>query len=195
MTDERLEMFKQRYQTQETPWDTGITPPELVAAVAELPPARAIDLGCGTGTNVRYLLEQGWQADGLDFVPQAIDMAREKLAAYPPQSYAVHCYDITLLDACDGLRPPYQLAVDIGCGHGLSGEDATKYARDLAGLMDTGGVFMLYAHSPGEDYKHGWTPDDVQRYFTPYFDIVWRMDSTDTRNGRPSAWYRLHKRA
>ena len=35
------------------PWDTGITPPEVVEAIdgpEALRPGRALDLGCGTGT-------------------------------------------------------------------------------------------------------------------------------------------------
>jgi SAM-dependent methyltransferase len=64
MTDDRLEMFVQRYQNADVPWDTGITPPEIVRVVKELTPGKALDIGCGTGTNVRYLLERGWQAVG-----------------------------------------------------------------------------------------------------------------------------------
>lgn len=46
--------FLQAYESGSPPWDTNITPPELVAEV-EGPQARtsgrALDLGCGTGTN------------------------------------------------------------------------------------------------------------------------------------------------
>ncbi len=34
------------------PWDTGVSPPELLAIIAEKQPGRALDLGCGTGTNL-----------------------------------------------------------------------------------------------------------------------------------------------
>ena len=39
------------------PWDTGVTPPELRAVVenGQVQPDRALDLGCGTGTNVLRL--------------------------------------------------------------------------------------------------------------------------------------------
>ena len=68
LTGDRRRMFVQRYDAQDVPWDTGITPPEIVRVVQELAPGSALNLGCGTGTNVRYLLEHGWQADGIDFV-------------------------------------------------------------------------------------------------------------------------------
>ncbi|MFW5709655.1 MAG: class I SAM-dependent methyltransferase [Chloroflexota bacterium] len=82
MTSDRRSMFVQRYDAQDVPWDAGITPPEIVRVVQELAPGGALDLGCGTGTNVRYLLEHGWQANGIDFVPQAVEQAQVKLTDY-----------------------------------------------------------------------------------------------------------------
>src|SRR4030088_2327032 len=46
------------------PWDTGVTPPELERFMGSHPPGRALDLGCGTGTNVVYLTRHGWTAGG-----------------------------------------------------------------------------------------------------------------------------------
>lgn len=193
MHDDKLQMFVERYQAQDTPWDTGITPPEIVVVAAELPPGKALDLGCGTGTNLRYLLQRGWQADGIDFVPQAIESARLKLADFPPERFGVFCHDVTQLKTCTGLRPPYDLVVDIGCGHGLPADRQPKYAEDVAALLKPGGIFMLYAHQPVEERTFGWTPDDVRRLFSPYFEITWQILSDDTTTGVPSGWYRLVK--
>ncbi len=194
MTDERLQMFVERYEMNSAPWDTNITPPEIVAIAAELPPGKALDLGCGTGTNVRYMLEKGWEADGIDFVPQAIEMARAKLAGFAPERYTVLCHDVTLLDQAAGLRAPFDLVIDIGCGHGLPVESQPKYAHDIAALLKAGGVLMLYAHEPTETRAFGWTPADVQRLFTPEFELVQQVLSIDTTNSSPSGWYRLVKK-
>lgn len=190
--DNPLAMFTQRYADYNTPWDTNITPPEIVAVVDELPPGRALDLGCGTGTNVRYLVEHGWQADGVDFVAQAIDTARIKLAAFPPDVAAVYCHDVTQLDNLTRLRPPYDLIVDIGCGHGIAADKQADYARAVAARLAGGGTMMLYAHGPAPDHAFGWTPDDVRRLFGPYLRMVQQTLSTDTAGGWLSGWYRLH---
>lgn len=195
MTETPIDELTERYEKNDTPWDTGITPPEIVDIVAELPPGRAIDLGCGTGTNVRYLLEHGWQADGVDFVALAIDRAKAKLADFPAADYGVYCHDVTRLASLDSLRPPYDLAIDIGCGHGVLSDSQEKYAADVAGLLKPGGAFMLYAHSPNAERDFGWTSDDVKRLFTPYFDIVWQALSDDTSTGMPSGWYRLGRKS
>lgn len=193
-TDDRLQRFAARYAAQETPWDTGITPPEIVAIAAEMPPGRALDLGCGTGTNLRYLLERGWQADGVDFVPQAVELARRKLAAFPPGQGAVYCHDVTRLDALEALRPPYDLAIDIGCGHGLPADEQASYAQRIAALLRPGGTLMLYAHFPEAGRNFGWTADDVRRLFTPLFELIWQSLAEDTTTDTQSGWYRLVRR-
>jgi cyclopropane fatty-acyl-phospholipid synthase-like methyltransferase len=187
-------MFVQRYDAQDVPWDTGITPPEIVRVVQELAPGSALDLGCGTGTNVRYLLEHGWQADGIDFVSQAVEQAQAKLAEYSDEKHTVYCHDVTRLKELTSLRAPYDLVIDIGCGHGILTDQAVQYARDVASLMASGGTWMLYAHQPSEERTFGWTPEVVHHIFSASFELVWQMLSNDTTSGFPSGWYRLVKR-
>ena len=76
--------FTWMYRRGRTPWDTGISPPELVEAVegvGAMPPGRALDLGCGTGTNCLYMARNGWQAIGVDFAAPAITRAKRKARA------------------------------------------------------------------------------------------------------------------
>ena len=195
MTIDKQQMFTESYKTQHTPWDTNITPPEIEAIIAELPVGKALDLGCGTGTNVKYLLEQGWQADGVDFVQQAIDSAKIKLADFPQDQYGVFCHDVTQLEQLTELRAPYDLAIDIGCGHGIDADKAEKYAHDIAGLLNPEGIFMLYAVQPREDSSVGLSPDEVRNLFTPYFELVWQVLSDDTSIGVPAGWYQLKRKA
>ena len=191
MGDDALEMFSQRYQSQDTPWDTGITPPEIVAIVSKLAPGKALDAGCGTGTNLHYLLQHGWQVDGIDFVPQAIERAQARLRAFPASAWSVYCHDVARLNTLSDLRAPYDLVLDIGCGHGLPVSDQERYVQNIAVHLKTAGVWMLYAHQPTPERTFGWTPEDVQRLTAPYFSLTWQVLSNDTRSGMPSAWYRL----
>lgn len=195
MSDDRLEMFTQRYQSQDMPWDTGITPPEIEQIVRELPPGKALDLGCGTGTNVRFLLQHGWQADGVDFVAEAVALAQAKLADFPPEAASVSCWDVTRLDECAALRAPYDLVVDIGCGHGVDAAKQAKYAQDVAALLNPGGTFMLFTHFRTPERAFTWTPADVRQLFSPHFTIVWEALNADTTTGVPSGWYRMVKPA
>ena len=43
------------------------------------PPARIADLGCGTGTLTRLLVDEGYVVDGIDISPEMISRARAKV--------------------------------------------------------------------------------------------------------------------
>lgn len=194
MSAHKQQQFADMYRSGEARWDTGITPPEIYAVLAELPPGRALDLGCGTGTNLRTLVEQGWEASGVDFVEQAIEAARAKLAGLPAGRCSLFCGDVSRLEAIPALRGGYDLAIDIGCGHSLPPERQEAYAAGLAALLKPGAVFMLYIHFPASADDYGWSAEDVYRLFLPQFELVWELRSDDTTTGAPSAWYRFARR-
>ena len=53
----------------------------MVEGADRLATGRALDLGCGTGTNSIYLAQHGWETTGVDFVPRAIGIAKRKAEA------------------------------------------------------------------------------------------------------------------
>lgn len=175
------------------PWDTGITPPEVIEAVEgpnALMPGRALDLGCGTGTNSLYLARHGWQVVGVDLAATAIRQARRK-AKKAGLSVEFHTADVTRLDF---LQPPFDLALDIGCFHALDAEGWTRYRDQLGRLLGLGACFMLYAFGPrrGRLMDMGITPDEVRRLFEPDFEVL-RVDGGTDPSGPSAAWYWLER--
>lgn len=43
---------------------------------------RVLEIGCGTGNNLRFFLEEGFQASGIDYAESAVRVAREQLSRY-----------------------------------------------------------------------------------------------------------------
>jgi len=164
------------------PWDTGIPAPELVRTIARLPPGRAIDIGCGTGTNLLYLAQQGWSVTGIDFSPVAIAKARRKLRMYSP---VLLIADATRLGSLN-LPGPYDLALDMGCFHNLTDAGRDGYAAGLAGWMTSGGIFLLYAFQPGSAENRRGIPKEKA---IPFFEKDFRLSKYEQGTGRPSAWY------
>lgn len=71
----RRENFQRRYRERDMPWDAELPPPEILTLIAQLPPGRALDIGCGTGRACAALALAGWQVDGVDYVAEAIALA------------------------------------------------------------------------------------------------------------------------
>ncbi len=193
MNREQQQRFSERYAAGDMPWDSGLTPPEIFDILSELPPGKALDLGCGTGTVMRDLLRRGWRADGIDFVGAAIDLARDKLQPFPAETCRLFRHDVAKLAELPSLRPPYDLIIDIGCGHCIDKDAAPRYARSIAQALKTGGAFMLYASHPRPDSTVGWTPVEVERLFTPELSLVWQQQGRDRAIGAASSWYRFQK--
>jgi len=163
-------------------WDTNITPPELVELIEtqRLAPGRALDLGCGTGTNVIYLAKHGWQAVGVDFVGKAIATAKRKAKA---AGVAADFYqgDVTSLDF---LQPPFDFALDIGCFHSLASDRRPTYIAGLRRLLRPGALFLCYAFKP-ESPMSGIGVEEMQTLFSDGFTCV----KVEHGQGTPSAWY------
>ena len=171
------------------PWDTGVSPPELFEFIKNNKPGRAIDIGCGTGTNVIALAQAGWKVTGVDFAPRAIKIARQKLKrSRMPATVLVA--DATNLS---GIAGPFDLALDLGCFHGISREGRAKYLDQLQRILGPNGFWLLYAFlSPGTPRSgHGLDEADIH-LISSQLTLVSRRDGFDKRE-RQSAWFLFQK--
>lgn len=182
--------FEWRYFRHKTPWDTNITPPEVMAFIKEHPPGRALDLGCGTGTNAIRLALHGWEVTGVDFASKAIRIARRKARAAGVK-IDFRVADVTDLDALSG---PYDYALDIGCLLAIKGVGQIRYTSGLARLLRPGGWYMLYAWLPRRWRGSLWgiSPEEVESLLGDQFSKV-RLAIGEER-GHPSAWYWFQRR-
>ena len=57
------------------------------------PPARLLDLGCGSGWTSELFARAGYDVLGVDIAPDMIDIARRRMAATLPLSFAVSNYE------------------------------------------------------------------------------------------------------
>jgi len=168
-------------------WDTGIPAPELIRFVEGKAHGKAIDIGCGTGTNLLYLAQHQWEVTGIDYAPLAIKAARRKLKPY---SATLLVADVTKL--CDLPLPgPYDLALDMGCFHSLSTTGREDYIQGVEKWITRTGVYMVYAFQPSttQDVK-GISKEEMLAYFKNGFVLV----DYEQGQGRPSAWYYFERK-
>lgn len=177
--------FTLHYLFSDPPWDTGISPPELMDFIDRHPPGCALDLGCGTGTNAITLAEHGWEVVGVDFVPLAIRAARKKAR----QAGVADLITFEVGNALQMDRKPdqFDLILDIGCFHSFTREDAERYAHLVKDLLVPGGSLLLYAHlSQDETSDHGARESDLAA-LAEHLTLVNREDGTEGES-RPSVW-------
>jgi cyclopropane fatty-acyl-phospholipid synthase-like methyltransferase len=166
------------------PWDTGISPPELMDFIQSHAPGRALDLGCGSGTNVLTLIQHGWQATGVDFVPAAIARASRRIRA------AGVTADLRVGDVTDlrDLKAPFDLILDIGCFHSLDRAGRDAYRRNVQRLLSPGGSVLMYAflNRAGDPGRTGLALADMQA-FNHFLSLVERRDGKE-RDRVASTW-------
>lgn len=151
-------------------WRRSTPPADLVALVegpSALPAGRALDLGCGTGTDVIYLATHGWDVTGVDTVPKALAAARRDATAAGVAPRFVHG-DVTRLHQL-GVGDGYSLLVDFGCFHTLPEDRRPAYVAGVSEAAAAGATLLLYGfrRPPKAAPMHaGVTTDEVQQRFS-----------------------------
>ncbi|MFD0556526.1 methyltransferase family protein [Stackebrandtia endophytica] len=184
--------LEQYYRDGKPPWDTDVAPPELTALVAgdaALLPGRALDLGCGTGTNSVYLARNGWEVTGVDLIDRAIDQARRKADA-ADLSIRFQPGDVTRLDSLD-VSGPFDLFFDLSCYCGIPTHRRDAYAEGLTHRAAAGARLLMFGYGPGvfDDGYTGVTAAELTSRFGGW-ELV---DVTPGTNPFPTNWFTLRR--
>ncbi len=176
--------FNFSYLTKKAPWDSGISPPELYDFMAAHPAGRALDIGCGTGTNLITLVNAGWQAQGFDFSSQAIKLAKQKIKKAGMQ-IPVFTDDATQMKQ---VTSTFDLALDLGCFHGI--ENKAGYLKQLTRVLAPNGFWLIYGFfkSPAAPSGPGLVDSDLSLIENHGLTLLSRTDGFDKRE-RSSAWF------
>ncbi len=192
--------FEQYYAEGNTPWDTRETPPEVHrfwAGRGAVETGRALDLGCGPGTNVAFLARRGLHTVGVDYVLAPLHTAQRRLAKAPDAAAraAFVLADVTRLPF-SGLGARYIL--DVGCLHGIPPEARQGYVQGVVENLAPGGHYHLYAFDrvpeleQEPDRIRGMTENEVAERFAPWLEVVTIERARPDRH--PCRWYLLQRK-
>jgi SAM-dependent methyltransferase len=162
-------VYRTAYRLGLTVWERRVPPTDLVDLIegpAAPPLGRALDIGCGTGTDSVYLAAHGWDVTGVDMVPKALAAARRRAAAGGVSPRYVEG-DVTRLREL-GIGEDYTLLLDFGCFHTLPEDRRGPYVESVSGVAAAGATLLLYGFGrpPRLAPMHaGLTPDEVRERF------------------------------
>ena len=181
-------LFFNLWYYRKPPWDTGISPPELMEFIESNKPGRALDLGCGTGTNCITLAENNWNVIGVDFSRRAIQSARRKVER-KELKVEFRIGDVTRLESLQGK---FDLILDIGCFHSLGPNEKVSYIQNTNNYLEGGGTFLLYGWIKESTAKGSGIYDADLMRLSKCLRLIDRKDGTE-RGTLPSAWFTYQK--
>jgi len=187
------------YASGNLPWDTGEPEGHLVELVrgGAVTGGRALDIGCGTGTNSVWLAEQGFAVVGLDVSPLAVEAARRRLAGRELDC-RFEVRDFLTEEVAGG---PFDLVFDRGCFHVFDEPAArARFAERVAVLLAPDGLWLSLIGStegpPRDEGPPRRTARDVTDAVEPALEIAeLRATTFETTEGRrPRIWLCLARR-
>ncbi|MBC2934531.1 bifunctional 2-polyprenyl-6-hydroxyphenol methylase/3-demethylubiquinol 3-O-methyltransferase UbiG [Nocardioides sp. zg-1228] len=157
---------------------------------------RAIDLGCGRGANTKLLVDRGWDAMGIDFVRQAVDVAVRRNGLDDARfvigdvRHLVH----------SGVGNRFDLFLDVGCFQSLDDAGRTLMAGGVTELAEPDATILMRTGGP-----RAWpirarnaVRHDIERAYRGWdVTAVSGIGSTDAAaparapGGRRGEWFRL----
>lgn len=191
-------VYRLMYRIGFTPWDTGVVPPELRALVEGpqgLSPGRALDIGCGTGTQAVYLAHHGWEVTAVDAVPRPLARARARGEAAGVKVDWILA-DVARLGRLE-LEPGFTLVFDRGCFHGLDDAQRAGCAAAVTDLAAPGATLLMMACAPNRVPvgPAGIEDTEVVGRFDEWRLVSARPDTEGQIAGPlrnvPRTWYRL----
>ncbi len=193
------ESWDKRYTEGELPWDTGKPDVHLkdILETHGIRPTKALEIGCGTGTNSIWLAAQGFEMTGMDISEIAVARAETKAAADEVQCrFLVGDF---LKDSVPGA--PFRFAYDRGCLHVFEeDEERARFAGRLASLLEPDGIWhSLIGSTDGPPRDTGpprRSAEQIARAVEPYFEIL-ELRSTFFNPAQPippAAWILVAKK-
>lgn len=190
--------WDQRYLSGDAPWNSGLVSRELARVLQEesLAPCRAVELGCGTGTNAIHLAQRGFDVLAVDCSAVAIERARQRARETQVSvTFAVSdlcelsSLRVALGHACADYERRCSFLFDRGCYHCARRTDLAGFLETVEWLAAPQARLLMLCGNAAETVEHGpprVTEADIRSDWSGLFDVHWiRAFRFEDRGGVP----------
>ncbi len=130
-------VYRKAKQPSDLLWHSEEPSPFLVEAIKNRnKPGKALDLGCGAGVFSVYMAKAGYEVTGIDFIPEALNMAR---ALAGKENVSVRWLQADLLNW--QTTEQFDIILDSGCLHTIA--DKEKFKQQVVQWLAPNGDFIL----------------------------------------------------
>jgi SAM-dependent methyltransferase len=117
----------------------------LTGEIGDLPPGRALDAGCGHGSDALWLAARGWGVTAVDFAATALAQARSTAEAMGPDIAAR--VEWVEADLSTWAPPPGAFDLEVCLYVHIAGA-VDEFVRRMASGVADGGTLLLVGHRP-----------------------------------------------
>jgi SAM-dependent methyltransferase len=185
-------------------WESGEPDQELQRTLQEgwIQPCRALELGCGTGTNAVFLALQGFDVTAADVSEVALRQAEAKAQK---AGVSVHFLQSDVLDLPQIAFPPLDFLFDRGCYQHVRRINRFRFREVLARITQPGSLYLSVVPSANESDPRLRPPGALYDYeicldYPDLFELVqlreFRMKGREVQGQRFSThgWSILRRR-
>lgn len=195
-----MSSYHEKYAQGNPVFDSGVPCSELLHILddGQLPGRTVLELGCGTGTNAVELARRGYTVTAVDYVPLAIELAREKARQ------ANVTVDFRVADVTQELElgGPFDIIFDRGLYHYVRDlpQGLTTLLKNIQRCSVPKALWLCLAGSANSEpgcraasiHEH-----ELRAELEPYFEIIQLREfraETNKPSIRPLMWSVLMRR-
>ncbi len=145
--------WNSKYDAGDTPWDSGRPSREMRRVLDEqgMCSGRALELGCGTGTNAVALAQRGFAVTAVDCSPLALAAARQKANV---AGVSVEWIEADVQNFGSELSS-FDFVFDRGCYHCCRRVDLSGYLKTLTNVTHKGSRVLILSGNANEQTEYG----------------------------------------
>ncbi len=171
----QTQQWDEHYEAGFKPWDTGFHDSNLERVLVEhfVRPGRALEIGCGTGTNAIWLSDRGFKVTAVDVANLAIQAAcRKNGKTRNPRFYV-----LDVLSTKKIVGSPFDFIFDRGCFHSFAEvPDRHIFAKRVHALLSKNGLWCsLIGSKDGPEREIGpprRSLREIIEVIEPHFEIL-----------------------